>query len=349
MKIQPITAVKNEADKSAKIYLYGIIGDYWTESPLTAKAFLRELTALEGKLNRVDIHINSPGGDVWEGLGIANAIRASKMELHTYNDGLCASMASAILCSAKNGNRHAAKQSLTMIHNASTIVWGNSEDMRNEAETLEKHDDVLAGFYADASGKTVEEIKAEYFDFKDHWLTADEAEKAGLVKIEDYSAEDVPENVTNMPFQKVAALFNSKAIIQNQHTEMGILSNKFKKLSALAKVAAAAITAEQVEEINTEIAEQEIEGVTLVLDTELQETVEAAEKVPGLEASIAEKDQEIKNLKDENAKLQAKIDAKPAEEAGSPTSEGDEIPPVNKKDEVSFETSFDREVKAMKG
>ncbi len=364
MKKPALRVVTNAAGTSADIFLYGIIGDYWTDDPLTARSFMRELSALEGKVSRVDVHINSPGGEVWEGLAICNAIKASKMDIHTWNDGLAASMGSAILCSAKKENRHAAKGSVTMIHNASTYAWGNSKEMKAVADFLNTHDDVLAGIYADATGRTKEEIKAEYFDFIDHWLTAEEAEAAGLVKVEDYDSDKLPDNLKNLSMQKVAALYRGeqdepsaslvtkiiaevKDFLKPKNEQM----SKFLKLVSLAAVAAEAITADQMKSVNDEIQAEGIKGITAVLDTELATLRADAEKAKGIDG----KDEEIKNLKAEvekeklaNAELQKKVDA-PADDAGTPAAQKDDKTPEGKKDEEDYSTSVDAEAKKYWG
>jgi ATP-dependent Clp endopeptidase proteolytic subunit ClpP len=341
MRKPSLSVIKNQSISKGEIHLYGIIGDSWySEDPLTARKFIKELYALETQFDDIDIHINSPGGDVWEGLAIANAIKASKKNINTYNDGIAASMAATIFCAGKK--TYAAKGSLLMIHSASTVSWGNSGDMKEAAEFLDKHDDVLASFFADKSGLTIEEVKEKWFDYKDHYLTAQEAADLNLVDlVETYEAEGIPEGVTNMPLHKVAALYHpTQAENQNQN----MFGNKFKNLAALAKVAASAITADQVAKANTEIAESEIEGVTLVLDSELEEV---SNKVTNLETQVSEKDAKITQLEATVAEQKAKIDGAAGVPPTNPPAGDDKLP--TDKVEDSFETSFDREVKAAKG
>ncbi len=338
------SVVRNESEKTAQIFLYGIIGDYWSDSPLTAKAFVRQLTSLQGQgYKRVDVRLNGPGGDVWEGLGILNAMKTSSMDIHTYNDGICASMHGVIFAGAKSGNRHLAKASVFMIHNASTLAWGNSQVMRETADFLDTHDHVLISVFSDATGKPAKEIQDEYFDYKDHWLTAQEVEALGIGKVEDFEAQDVPKDIKNMSLQQVAALYNPEIpVTQLNNHDMSLISinNKFKGLSALAKVAAEDITADQLKAVNDEIEAEGIKGLTVVLDADLQETVEAAGKVEGLQASITAKDGEIQTLKAELQKekdaktaLQKKLDNASEDPAAPPASGNDEVPGDGKKDE----------------
>lgn len=361
--VKHLTVVKNEAKKEATIRLYGVIGDFWFSDgdPLTAQQFQRELTALEKDFDVIRIRINSPGGCVLEGLAMANSIRASRREIHTYNDGLAASMASVILSAAKDGNRHAAKSSITMLHSASTFAFGNAEDMKEAADMLESYDEVLAMFYADATGKTLEEIKATYFDGKDHFLTAAQAEELGLVISEDYAADALHENITNLSFKQIAALYQPEkqddrepspsfmakieakiqSLINPKNTEM-----KFTKLEALAKLGAQNVTEELVNAVKTELAEAEIEGVSIVLDSVLEKnTTDLADAnllVQQGVSDLAAKDAELVAHTATIADLQAQLKA-PADEGGNPAGAvGNEIPggsqePVYNKTSVDLE------------
>jgi ATP-dependent Clp protease protease subunit len=374
--VKHLTVVKNEAKKEATIRLYGVIGDFWFSDgdPLTAQQFQREITALEKDFDTINVRINSPGGSVWDGLAIANAIKASRKDIHTYNDGLAASMAAVILAAAKDGNRHAAKGSITMLHSASTIAWGNANGMRETADMLETHDEVLAGFFADASGKSIGDIKAAYFDGKDHYLTAQEAQAEGFLIAEDYASDALPENITDMSHQQIAALYQPAAtadqepspsfmakieakiqsLINPKNTEMKFtkldakiqsLINpkntemKFTKLEALAKLGAQNVTEELVNAVKTELAEAEIEGVSIVLDSVLEKnTTDLADAnllVQQGVSDLADKDALI-------ADLQAKL-AAPADEGGNPAGAGGNEIPGGGQEPVYNKTSVDLE------
>lgn len=359
MRKSPLAVVYNQEANTARINLYGVIGGSWwsyDEDPLTASDFQRALANAEQNSDRIEIFIHSPGGDVWEGLGICNSIKASKkyQNIHIFNAGLCASMGAVILSSAKNGNRHLSKASLTMFHSASTIAWGNAMEMREVADQLEVHDDVLADIIADAFGKKMADIKSEYFDGKDHWKSAQSLVDAGFADLIDFPTENIPEDIQNKSFDKVAAIFKIKPEnIQNLNTENNMFGNKFSKLTALAKVAAKDLTQDQVDAVNTQIAEAEIEGCTLVLDSELEET---SNKVTNLETengtlktSVTEKETEIANLKTKVSDLEKKL-GKPADEGNTPPPTGDDNQPEGEKPPVdNFETSTDRALKKLTG
>jgi len=346
----PFRLIRNEAKKSAQIFLYGTIGDSWYyDSPITAKNFQRQLSAVND-VDRIDVHLNGPGGDVHEVLAMISISQASKKDIHFYNDGVCLSAMAVLLASGKDGNRHSAKGTLTMFHSASTGCWGNASEMRESADMLEKHDDVLAEYIAEGLSITSEEVKITYLDGKDHWLTAKEAEALGLVTIEDYEAQDIPDNVRTAPMDQIAAFYNPKS--KSQNTDMSILNfNNFKKISALGKVPVAERTADHLKDANAELEAEGVTGVTLVSDKDLEETITEAAKVPDLEKKAEDLEKEkVSNLA-KITELQKVVDqqkkelGKPAEELTVPIT--DALDSTGKKPVVnSYETSFDREFNA---
>jgi ATP-dependent Clp protease protease subunit len=325
--------VRNEASSEANILLYGVIGDYWySDNPVTARALQRQLTLLSD-FKRINLHLNGPGGDVHEGLLILNTILADKGDrIHVYNDGVCCSMMAVLLLSVPAERRHAAKASLTMIHQASTYAWGNSDELREAADMLDKHDDVLAGVFADGLGLTINQVKAKWFDGKDHWFTATEGAAEGLFTVEDYEISEIPENPRDQSLERIAAFYakpvnnKSQSKITNSDT-MGLLSNKFKSISALAKVAAADRTAAHFEAVKAELEAEGLTGVTLVPEDELQEKVDAADKVPGLEKQVNDLGVEKTTLTQKVSDLQKIVDeqkkelGKPAEEIKNPVTD----------------------------
>lgn len=356
--------VKNEAANEASIFLYGIIGDYWySDNPVTARALQRQLTYLSD-YKRINVHLNGPGGDVHEGLLIVNTIRADKGDrIHLYNDGICASMMAVILACVPKERRHAAKASLTMIHTASTYAWGNAEDMRDTADMLDKHDDVLAGIIADGLGITLDQVKAKWFDGKDHWLSAADGEAEGLFTVEDYDISDIPDNATNQALDKIAAFYikpvantSQSKITNSDNMKISFLTN-FKSISDLGKLPTAERTDAHFEAVNAELAAEGITDAVLVSASSLKETVTASEKVPGLETKVTDLGTQVTNLTTEKDALtqevtalkatvaaQAKELGKPAEELKNPVTDKIDstgTPPVVD----AFETSFDREAR----
>jgi len=173
--------VKNEAAKEATIYIYGAIGgiDWDTyESINTASKFAEAFSDLEKDADTIHIRINSPGGAVFEGQAIYNAIFSSKKKIITYNDGICASMAALILLSGDE--IHAFKNSLLMIHNSSSSYWGNKKEVEEQLLASEKIDKALGTAIEDRLGISAEEVEKDYLNYKDNWFTTEEAEELGF-------------------------------------------------------------------------------------------------------------------------------------------------------------------------
>jgi len=184
--------VVGSTNEAAELYLYGIIGQekYWLEEDeeaLTDLAVVRAIRSLEESHRRINIRINSPGGMLYHGDAIISAIMNSRAEIHTYNDGIAASMAADIwLCAP---NRHMPMHAKTMLHNTSTIVYGNAKQLRREADLLEKMDGISIAMLGKCTGMTEDEIRTKFYNYEDNWLTAKECEELGLIpQIEDYSS-----------------------------------------------------------------------------------------------------------------------------------------------------------------
>jgi len=145
----------------------------WFSEGLTAKDFAAQLAGVKGPL---DVHINSYGGDVGQGIAIGNTIRSYKGFKRTVVDGMAASIASVI---AQAGDERVVEPgSMTFVHDAWGGCTGNAADMAKTAADLNKHSDNLAEIYASRAGGTTQHwrdvMQAET------WYTAEEAVAAGL-------------------------------------------------------------------------------------------------------------------------------------------------------------------------
>lgn len=203
---------ESKETKTVDILIYGSIPS-WDEDTWRVKntcdQFVREFKNLEKEYDRINIRINSPGGSLYHAFPIFNTIINSKKDIHTYNDGIAASAGGVLLLAGKT--IHSAKNGMLMIHNALNFIWGNAQELRDSAVVLDKYDDVIAGHFAEKSGKSKEDIKAKFLDYKDHWLTPDEAKEEGFIdEIGDYESEDMPpENILNtLDLGQVAAYYH---------------------------------------------------------------------------------------------------------------------------------------------
>lgn len=199
--------------KTVDLLIYGSIPsfdeDTW-KMKNSAESFLREFKALEKDYDRINIHINSPGGSLYHAFPIFNAILYSKKDIHTYNDGLAASAGGLLLLAGKKV--HSAKNGILMIHNALSFSYGNAEDLREVAKVLDTYDNAIAALFAERTGMSVDEVKQNYLNYKDHWLDAEEAKAKGFIhEIEEYESEDAPpSNIAQMAFNEVLNLYRQK-------------------------------------------------------------------------------------------------------------------------------------------
>jgi len=169
-------APANAAGDPATVQIFDQIGEDWYGgSGLSAKQFSDVLNEVgNGPLL---VEINSPGGNVWDGLSIYNQLRGRKAPVTTRVVGIAASIASII---ALAGDRvEMADAALMMIHDPSGMASGTSEDMRKMAEALDQHAQVLVGVYAKKTGRSAESIRAAMK--AETWFTTPEALAFGLV------------------------------------------------------------------------------------------------------------------------------------------------------------------------
>ena len=176
--------ISNEGGGATRVDVYDDIGgdSFWSDG-ISAKSFSAQLAKVKGPL---DVHINSAGGDVADGLAISNTIRRYKGFKRTINDGFAASIASIIFLAGDE--RVAEPGSMAFVHDPLTLCYGNAAEMAKTAETLDKHGGNLAQIYADRAGGTADEwrevMQAET------WYTAEEQVEHGLAdKIGDGEAE----------------------------------------------------------------------------------------------------------------------------------------------------------------
>lgn len=146
-----------EADDPNTISIYGVIGeDFWTGEGFTAKRMAGILRSI-GK-HDVTVNINSPGGDMFEGLAIYNLLREHSAAVTVKVMGIAASAASVI---AMAGDKVLmGTGSMLMIHNAWGLVVGNRHDFADAADVFKTFDGSMAAIYADRTGKSVDDVLA---------------------------------------------------------------------------------------------------------------------------------------------------------------------------------------------
>ena len=173
---------EGEGDEEAHVYVYGVIGAWWGD--VSAQAFAQVLSTI--KATTVHLHVNSPGGDVFEARAMMSAIANHSATFTAHVDGLAASAASDLIMACDE--IEISQGGFLMIHNAWTIAIGNKDDMRTTADLLQKVDEAIVDDYQKRTKQSAEQIR-EWMDVET-WFTAEEAKTHGFV---DRIVEVVPE------------------------------------------------------------------------------------------------------------------------------------------------------------
>lgn len=149
-------AVESTSDT---ITIYGVIGEDWYGEGVTLKRIDAALRAIGER--DVTVYINSPGGDMFEGIAIYNRLREHSHKVSTKVLGMAASAASVIYLAGEE--RQVASSAFLMIHNCWTFLAGNRHYLRDVADDMEEFDAAMADLYAETSGQTVDSM-AEMMD-----------------------------------------------------------------------------------------------------------------------------------------------------------------------------------------
>ena len=205
------------------------------ETEVSSDDVRKALAAFPSGETEMRITIDSPGGDVYEGITIFNIIRDfarnnPDVKITTYVQGMAASMASVIALAAWSVNPRndviVEDNSIFMIHNAWGIVIGDENDMREGAEWFSKVDDMLRAVYVRRSGKSDDEIKA-MMD-AETWLWGDEIVEAGFAA----AIMDMPKNddgIEGVALTKNERLVSAKAAFTKSQELMRSVSAKRKE------------------------------------------------------------------------------------------------------------------------
>lgn len=161
---------------TAVLRLYDPVDSYGEFWGVSAKEFAQALDDLPSNITEIRLHINSPGGDVFDGVALVNALRAHSARVVAVVDGIAASAASFIAAAADETLM--APNSELMIHDAWGLCVGNAAEMQQMAEMLDHISDNIASIYAAKAGGTVADWRAAMA--KETWYSAEEAVAAGL-------------------------------------------------------------------------------------------------------------------------------------------------------------------------
>lgn len=141
-------------DERATVLLYGDIGD---GDKVESARVVSELMSLDAAYGKIDVRINSRGGDVFSGMAIYNTLRQMAADVTIYVDGLAASIAAIIaLCGRPMYMSPWAK---LMLHSVSGGAWGNASDLRKTADQIEALERDLSEMIAKRLGMEADEVR----------------------------------------------------------------------------------------------------------------------------------------------------------------------------------------------
>jgi ATP-dependent protease ClpP protease subunit len=176
-----------DSEGTATVRIYEEI-DSWGWFGLSAEEFAATIDGLPRNTARIVARINSPGGDVFDGITIANTLRAHPAPVTVIVDGLAASIASVIALAGDE--LIMGPQSEFMIHDAWGIGRGNAADMHQLGDLLDHLSDNIAGAYASKGGGTQAEWRARMQ--AETWFSATETVEAGLADALDGAGSAAP-------------------------------------------------------------------------------------------------------------------------------------------------------------
>lgn len=180
---------------TTEITIYGDIGESWWGESISSndiKNALKDVTT-----ETITIHLNSPGGDAFDGIAIYNQLKNHDAKVIAYVDGLAASAASIIAMAADELIMNTG--SMLMIHEASTFTWGTKADIKKTLNALEGIDKSIADIYMTRFNGERNEL--ENLVESETWFTASEAVDVGLAdKVNESKNDDNIENLKTMIF-----------------------------------------------------------------------------------------------------------------------------------------------------
>lgn len=273
------------------ILLYGEIGNY---ADVRAQDVVAQLMEAERTYRKIDVRINSVGGDVHTGIAIFNALHQSQADITIYIDCIAASTASFIAGCGKPVKM--SRYARIMIHRPSVIVSANADELKEYIQTLEDIEDILCSIYSERTGMSVEEVRAKYMDGENHWLTADEALAMGFVDAiyDDPNKVEVVDTLSEQQLceRYTAQYLNSIKVLSNKHEQM---IDKIKSRPSFSDCADEVAIMNRIAEM--EAKAEQLEAVTKERDAYKEKADEYEQKAK--EAAEAAIDAEVQTAIDE--------------------------------------------------
>ena len=166
--------IENKGNSKLKISLHDEIGMFG----VSAAQFLKDINSHSG-VSQIDVDIHSPGGSMLDGLAIHNGLKAHPATINTHVTGIAASATTTVLMAGDTVSMP--EDAFIMIHNPSGFVGGESDDMREVADMMDKFKQSAVHIYAKKTGKSDEEIELIMQRNVQTWFSSEEALEFGLV------------------------------------------------------------------------------------------------------------------------------------------------------------------------
>lgn len=186
--------IEQKGNREADVLIFGDITSLpWEESDASSYRLANEIKALD--TDTINVHINSYGGEVAEGLAIHNTLKESGKTVRTYCDGFACSAASVVFMAGNERVMNPA--SLLMVHNASMIATGNPAELRKQADDLDIINEATKNAYRDKVNLSEAELTA-VMD-AETWIDANRAVREGwATSIATDSTSDKPTQSARM-------------------------------------------------------------------------------------------------------------------------------------------------------
>lgn len=235
-----------KGDGKSIIMLYGEVGE---GRSVDSNRVVSELFALENQGCKIEVRINSPGGDVFSGMAIYNALRNSKGDITIFIDGVAASIAAIIALCGKP--LYMSPYAKLMLHNVSGGTYGNASELRQMADQMEELQNNLATMIAGRLGMEAENVAKKYFDGQDHWMTASEAMDMKLVDgIYDMDEVSNPPTTT----EGIYNYFNNRFDFKPQNNEEMALIDEIKTIPSFEDKADSSAVLAHIKELENKAA-----------------------------------------------------------------------------------------------
>jgi len=272
---------KKVSKSKAQCRLYGNIGTWMTNGE-TFTQMLEELSS--AGFTELEFREHCYGGSVFEGNVMMNAVESSDIDISVLIEGLAASFGLLFLLSLPKEKVSICENAFGMIHRPSSVTAGDADDMLSSANLMQSMEKNMIPKISERSGLTEDEVKAKWFDGKDHWLNAEEMVQYGFAgkkvkpvaaSIKSLDKQIVEQSTPETIYARFAAALNTNP--KNKKTmDLTLLIATFSLEGVTAESTDAAVLAalqakfkkisDKVDQLESDISAKAKDAITAVLD-----------------------------------------------------------------------------------